>query len=177
MSMKILPALCLALAPLPTAAKVLDSAENGFTVENAVTVPADAKAAWKALVKDVDRWWPKDHSWFGAEGKLSIEPRAGGCFCEIAGKRQVLHMTVGFADPGRLLRMLGGLGPLAGMGLTGTLDWTFAPAENGTRITLRYTAGGYTPNDLTEFAPVVDQVQGLQLGALAAFLSKAGASK
>lgn len=171
--------LILSLAMAPAEAKVLDSAANGFTVENTVTVPVDANTAWNALVNDVDQWWPKDHSWFGKDGKFTIEPRAGGCFCEIAGPRQVLHMTVGFADPGRLLRMLGGLGPLAGMGLTGTLDWTFetmtgmagAAGDGGTRITLRYVAGGYTTADLAKFAPIVDQVQGIQLGGLAAFLA------
>ncbi len=160
------------LQPLPLAAKVLDSGASGFTVENGVTVPVDANTAWNALVNNVDEWWPKDHSWFGKDGKFTIEPRAGGCFCEIAGKRQALHMTVSFADPGALLRMIGGLGPLQGMGLTGTLDWTFAAVEGGTRITLRYVAGGYTTSDLKLFAPIVDQVQGIQLGGLAAFLSK-----
>ena len=46
----------------------------------------------------------------------------------------------------------------------------FEPAEGGTRITLRYQAGGYTPDDLSQFAPVVDKVQGIQLGGLASYL-------
>jgi uncharacterized protein YndB with AHSA1/START domain len=156
----------------PVPAKVLDSTPAGFTVENSVIVPVDAKAAWNALVKDVDRWWPKDHSWFGKDGRFSIDPRAGGCFCEKAGARQAQHMTVSFVDPGVMLRMIGGLGPLQGLGLDGVMDWALAPADGGTRITLRYVAGGYATTDLVKFAPVVDQVQGLQLGGLAAFLSK-----
>jgi uncharacterized protein YndB with AHSA1/START domain len=154
------------------AAKVLDSSPAGFTVENSVVVPVDAKVAWSALVKDVDRWWPKDHSWFGKDGKFSIDARAGGCFCEKAGARQAQHMTVSFVDPGATLRMIGGLGPLQGLGLDGVMDWALAPADGGTTITLRYVAGGYTTTDLVKFAAVVDQVQGLQLGGLAAFLSK-----
>lgn len=152
-------------------ARVLDSAKNGFTVENSATAPVDARTAWNGLVKHVDAWWPKEHSWFGKDGRFSITARAGGCFCEIAGARQVQHMTVSFADPGKLLRMLGGLGPLQGMGLSGTLDWSFAPADAGTRLTLRYIAGGYSQSDLAKFAPVVDQVQAQQLGALAAWLA------
>lgn len=160
------------IAPRAHAA-VLDSAANGFTVENSVTVPADAAKAWDGLVNHVDEWWPKDHSWFGKDGKFTIEPRAGGCFCEKAGARQALHMTIGFADPGKLLRMLGGLGPLAGLGLSGTLDWAFKPADGGgTTITLRYVAGGYTTTDLREFAKIVDAVQAQQLGGLGAYLSK-----
>lgn len=165
-------ALALLLLCAPARAEVLDSGPGGFTVENSVTVPVDATRAWKGLVRDVDRWWPKDHSWFGADGRFSIDARAGGCFCEIAGPRQAQHMTVSFVDPGRLLRMTGGLGPLQGMGLTGTLDWTFAKVDEGTRITLRYRAGGYATEDLPKFAAIVDQVMALQLGGLGEHLSR-----
>lgn len=160
----------LLLISTPLSAKVLHSTATGFAIENSVTVPVDADTAWKALVKDVDRWWPKDHSWFGAEGRFRIEPRAGGCFCETAGKREALHMTVNHVDPGKLLRMLGGLGPLQGMGLHGALEWRLVAVEGGTRITLHYVVGGYTNQDLVKFAPVVDHVQSLQLGGLARWL-------
>jgi hypothetical protein len=66
--------------------------------------------------------------------------------------------------------MTGGLGPLQGMGIDGALEWRFAKVEEGTRITLWYRAGGYAPDDLGKFVPVVDQVQGLQLGGLADYL-------
>lgn len=168
---RILTALLLAAA-LPTAvhARVLDRAADGFTLENVETVPVDADTAWRGLVEQVGRWWPADHTWFGDAAALSIDARAGGCFCEIDGARQAAHMQIGYADPGRLLRMLGGLGPLQGMGLHGALDWSFEAVEGGTRITLRYRVGGYTPDDVGAFANVVDRVQAQQLGALAAFL-------
>lgn len=150
----------------PSGAEVLDSSASGFTVQNVITVPVDPARAWKALVEDVDRWWPKDHSWFGTAGRFSIEPRAGGCFCEVSGARSAEHMRIGFVDPGVRLRMLGGLGPLQGMGLHGALDWSLEPVEGGTRITLRYVTGGYTTEDLVKFAPIVDQVQAIQLGGL-----------
>ncbi|MEQ1438959.1 SRPBCC domain-containing protein [Fontimonas sp. SYSU GA230001] len=169
----IVTALLLSLAGPSGHAKVIDSSVSGFTIENSYVVEVDVDSAWKALVNDVDRWWPRDHTWFGSESTLSIEPRAGGCFCEIAGARQVQHMTVAFADPGRLLRMVGGLGPMQGMGLHGALDWSFEKVEGGTRLSLRYTVGGYSPTDLREFAPVVDQVQNLQLGGLAKWLEPA----
>lgn len=162
--------MALLLISTPLSAKVLHSTAAGFAVENSIIVPVDADAAWKALVKDVDRWWPKDHSWFGTEGRFRIDARAGGCFCEIAGKREALHMTVSHVDPGKLLRMLGGLGPLQGMGLHGALEWRLVPIEGGTRITLHYIVGGYTEQDLIKFAPIADRVQSLQLAGLARFL-------
>lgn len=151
-------------------AEVKDAAPDGFTVENSRWVPAAPEVAWKALVGDVGRWWPADHTWWGDASKLSISDKAGGCFCEIDGARQAWHMTVTFIDPGKLMRMTGGLGPLQGMGLNGALEWRFAPENDGTRITLHYRVGGYSPDDLSEFAPAVDKVQGLQLGGLADYL-------
>jgi hypothetical protein len=151
-------------------AKVIGSNASGFLIENSAVVPTDTRTAWKALVEDVGKWWPADHTWFGHSENLHIDARAGGCFCEIEGQRQVLHMTIGFVDPGNMLRMLGGLGPLQGMGMYGALDWKFEPVDGGTRITLRYQAGGYAGTDLAAMLPVIDQVQGVQLGGLADFL-------
>lgn len=154
----------------PALAEVKDATPSGFTVENSADVPADAATAWKVLIEDVDSWWPKDHSWWGKASTLSIEARAGGCLCEKAGNQQAQHMQVVFADPGKLLRMTGGLGPLQGMGLSGTLEFRLTTISTGTRIVLWYRAGGYTPDDLSKLAPVVDRVQALQLGGLAARL-------
>ena len=172
-------ALALTLATVPAHAEVKDSAANGFTVENVREVPVDAATAWKALVEDVDRWWPKDHSWWGAESVLRIEPEAGGCFCESAGDggREALHMTVTYVEPGKLLRMVGGLGPLQGMGLHGALEWRFKETAGKSTITFWSRAGGYTPDDLSKLAPVVDKVQAQQLGALADYLQAAAAEK
>ncbi|MFC6185677.1 SRPBCC family protein [Pseudoxanthomonas japonensis] len=154
----------------PAHAEVRDAKPDGFTVENSVWVPATPQVAYAALVNDVGRWWPADHTWWGDASKLSISDKAGGCFCELNGAQQAWHMTVTFTDPGKLLRMTGGLGPLQGMGLHGALEWRFVDEKGGTRITLWYRVGGYTPDDLGKFAPVVDKVQGVQLGGLAAFL-------
>ena len=174
MFLRYLPA-CVALASLaaagPAPAAVIDATPNGFTIENTADVPADAMTAWKSLVDDVGAWWPRDHTWWGEASELTIEPRAGGCFCERKGEQQALHMLVTFVDPGRLMRLTGGLGPLQGMGLHGALEFRFAPtAQGGTSITMFYRAGGYTPDDLSKFAPVVDKVQALQLGGLGSYL-------
>ncbi len=166
---RFLAALLLAgLAPVAQAA-VKDQAASGFTVENSEWVPAKPEAAWDALLA-VGRWWPKDHTWWGDASRLRIEAHAGGCFCEIDGARQAQHMTVVFAEPGKLLRLTGGLGPLQGMGLSGAMEWRLAEENGGTRITLWYRAGGYTPDDLRTLAPIVDRVQGQQLGGLVEYL-------
>ena len=171
-------AVVLALSTVaPAQAAVKDSSPSGFTLENSEVVPVDARTAWKGLVEEVGRWWPADHTWWGDASRLSISPRVGGCFCEFNGDQQAWHMAVTFVDPGKTLRMTGGLGPLQGMGLHGALEFRLAPAEGGgTRITLWYRVGGYTPDDLSKFAPVVDRVQAQQLGGLAGFLRRQAAA-
>jgi hypothetical protein len=171
-SLAVLNGIVLVLATAGVAsAGIKDATASGFTVENAIRVPVGPMKAWTALVDDVDRWWPKDHTWWGAESVLSIDPRAGGCFCERRGEQQAQHLLVVFVDPGKLLRLTGGLGPLQGMGLTGVLEFRLAPADGGgTIVSMRYRAGGYTPDDLSKLAPVVDRVQALQLGGLATLL-------
>lgn len=152
-------------------AEVLDHSPQGFTVRNVAIVPATPEQSWNALVNHIDTWWPRDHTWFGSEGKLSIDAVAGGCFCEHAGQRQAQHLVVSHVEPGKLLRMLGGLGPLQGMGVHGVLDFQFEKLDSKqTRITLRHRVGGYSPDDLGAFAPVVDRVQALQLKGLATHL-------
>lgn len=177
MQVRFLTVLFLAgLLPTATWAAVKDSSASGFTIENTQDVPASREAAWDALVDDVGQWWPADHTWWGDASNLSIKARAGGCFCERNGAQQARHMTVAFVDPGRTLRMVGGLGPLQGMGLDGVLEFRLAAKEDGgTRITMWYRAGGYTPDDLSKFAPVVDQVMAGQLGGLAALLRERAA--
>ena len=64
-------ALTLALASA-VQAEVKDSSPSGFTIENSRVVPVDAAAAVKALIEDVDRWWPKEHSCWGKNSKLSV---------------------------------------------------------------------------------------------------------
>jgi hypothetical protein len=168
----VLFALAVALAPLPGArAEVLDSSAAGFTVRQVQVVPVDAMTAWGGLVDDVHRWWAPDHTWWGDASRLSIQARAGGCFCELHGRRQAQHLSVLMVDPGVLLRMGGGLGPLQGMGLDGTMDIRLAPLEDGgTRITLWYRVGGYSPESVSAIAPAVDSVLGLQMQRLADYL-------
>ena len=69
------------------------------------------------------------------------------------------HLVVVFAEPGRLLRMAGGLGPLQGMAVAGSLTWLISQAGSATRIELTYTVGGYSPDGLADLAGPVDSVQ------------------
>lgn len=162
------------LAPASASAEVISASAAGFALEQRIEVATDPQRSWRALVEDIGAWWPRDHTWWGAESTLSLEARAGGCFCERAGERSAEHLRVVFADAPNRLRLVGGLGPLQGMGLHGALEFSIdAREDSGSTVRMRYTVGGYSATDLSEFAPVVDRVQALQLEGLRKHLAAA----
>ena len=158
------------LISLQSHAEVVQVSPHGFIVKNEIVTTAPAATVWQALINDVDKWWPKDHSWWGDKGTFSIEPRAGGCFCEVSGDKSAEHMHIAFVDPEKLLRMTGGLGPLQGMGMYGALDWTFSQDGASTKVTLTYRVIGINPDGFEKWAPGVAHVQGLQLNGLKTFV-------
>jgi hypothetical protein len=157
-----LAALLLAAASAASA-EVVDVGDNGFATRQTVTVSADAAKAWTAAV-DVGKWWDPEHTYSRDSANMSIEARPGGCWCEkLPGKAGVRHMTVVFADPGKLLRFDGGLGPLQSLAVAGVMTWSFTPAEKGTEVELTYLVGGYNRGGFKDLAPGVDAVLRAQL--------------
>jgi hypothetical protein len=96
----------------------------------------------------------------------------GGCFCEKMANNSAEHMRISYVETNKLLRMTGGLGPLQGMGMYGSLDWIFSEANDNTIVTLRYSVQGINPEGFEQLAPIVDKVQLLQLKALVDFIEK-----
>lgn len=156
----------------PAQAEVKHAAVNGFTLENTALVHVPPARVWQAMTAEVDRWWPKDHSWWGEASAMGIDQRPGGCFCEVAAAGQAQHLQVALVEPGKRLRMLGGLGPLQAMGLQGAAEWTLQPEGEGTRVRWRYVVGGYSESALDALAPVVDRVQAQQLDGLVRWLER-----
>lgn len=155
-----------------TQAEVKHVSPYGFMVENDIVSNASPAQVWHALIKDVNSWWPKDHTWWGEAGTLSIIPAPGGCFCEVAADKSAQHMLIVFVEPQKLLRMTGGLGPLQGMGLYGALTWTIEEIENGTKVVLTYNVSGVSVDGFAQLAPVVAQVQKSQLDSLKTYMQK-----
>jgi hypothetical protein len=169
--LRVLPVLLLACASGPAAAAVKDSAPGGFTVVLEATVAAAPQVAWEAAVRNIGKWWDPEHSYSGVAANLSIDARPGGCFCEqLADGGGVQHLAVAYVQPGRVLRMLGGLGPLQGLGLGGALTWDFEAAGPQTRIRWTYRVAGYDPGGLEAWAPRVDGMLAGQLQRLAKFI-------
>ena len=73
-------------------------------------------------------------------------------------------MRVIFAQPGKVLRMQGALGPLQSEAVIGTLTVAIAPIKEstGTTVSFSYVVGGYMRYKVPEIAPAVDKVLGEQ---------------
>ena len=160
--MKQLMMLAAAIASSSVAlADVSDSAENGFTTVHEVIVDAPRARVWQAAVDETGQWWSDDHTVNGDAGRLTIESFPHGCFCEtFENGGGVVHMTVTFVNPGIILRLTGGLGPLGLMGANGNMTWEFFDAEEGTRVKFTYVVGGYRPGGMNAVALPVDYVIG-----------------
>lgn len=163
----------IAAAAAPASAEVQSVDAAGFALENRATVPVPPAEAWAGLVA-IDDWWNPAHSYSGDAANLILEPRAGGCFCERIPQDGgwVEHMRVVHVRPGQTLRLAGGLGPLQGEGVAGSLTWTLRPVPGGTEILQAYVVGGHVGGGAEAFAAPVDRVLAEQLSRLAAALSR-----
>jgi hypothetical protein len=65
----------------PAAAEVKSVTPNGFEVATAAEIAAPPDRVYAAL-GEVGRWWRPSHTFSRDAANLSIELRAGGCFCE-----------------------------------------------------------------------------------------------
>ncbi len=140
-------------------ADVLDSAANGFTVKTTLTIQATPEDVYKRLVHDVGEWWNSQHTFSGDAHNLSIDDKAGGCFCEkLANGGSVRHLEVLYAAPGRALTLSGGIGPLQSLGVAGSMQIKLSPADGGTKLEVTYAVGGYSATGLNTWAPAADKV-------------------
>jgi hypothetical protein len=116
-------------------------------------------------------WGGSDHTFSGNAANLSIDATPGGCWCEkLANGGGVRHLTVVYADPGKLIRFSGGLGPLQDMAVNGAMQWTFKEAAGQTTIEVTYKVGGYAPGGLEPLSKAVDGVLASQVLRLKALI-------
>ena len=155
--------------------EVLDAAPGGFTISYQTEISAARIDVYNAAVNNIGDWWSDDHTYTGNAGNMYIEAKTQGCFCEKLGDSGgVVHLVVTFVDPGEMLRLTGGLGPLGLMGVNGNMTWEFTDSEDGTIVTLNYALGGYMAGGLDSIAEAVDGVLVEQMTSLKAFVENQG---
>ena len=164
---------------VPAAAEVKNATESGFNVVHFAAVSAEPDIIWKRLIAP-KTYWSKTHSWSGSSDGFYIDAQAGGCFCELFQEKgadgktittgSVEHMRVIFAQPGKVLRMQGALGPLQSEAILGTLTVAMEPSKDGkgTKLSFSYVVGGHMRYKVADIAPAVDKVLGEQFKSLIA---------
>lgn len=117
------------------------------------------------------RWWDSNHTYSGNASNLSLDARAGGCWCEqLADGGSVQHMTVLTAMPGRMLRLSGGLGPLQSGAVNAVMTWTIKHDGSGSEVGVSYLVDGYFPGGLEAVRDDVDAVLGHQVERLRGYV-------
>ena len=109
-------------------------------VEVVLKIPP--RRAWRALTRDVDRWWPREFLSPKAT-RFVVEARPGGLVHEVAGKGEglVWYRVVGVEAP-RRLQLSGDLFPAYGGPGHLFTTFTLEPVKGGTRLRLEEVAFG-----------------------------------
>ena len=160
-------ACAIGLAVVPLHAEITQSDAQGFTSEYAAVVDARPAAVWKALLA-LPAWWSDAHTYSGKAANLTLDARAGGCWCEAWDNGSVEHARVVLVLPGRLLRLHGSLGPLQDLPVQGVLNLTVGVRDGQTRLRMHYRVGGSPGVGLDKLAAPVDGVMGAQFKRLKA---------
>lgn len=158
-----LGACLLGLISLGAQAEVTHQAAGGFTIKHQTETSLAPDQLYRALTNDVRDWWNPAHSYTGNGDNLRIDARGGGCFCEQLANGSMEHMRIVYAETGKLLRMMGGLGPLQTIAAGGPLDWAITATDVGSKLTVTYQVGGYLEGGLQAWAEPVDGVIGEQV--------------
>lgn len=162
----------LAMLPLAAGAEVKLATADAMLIRHEFRIEAPAAKAWDTLVHP-ERYWPSDHTWSGQRESLSLEPVAGGCYCERWDGGSAEHGRVVMAVPGRALKLDAALGPFLEMAISGILAVSLEEKEGTTTAVVTYRVSGDPAHRLDALAPIVDQVLGMQFGAFASAAGEA----
>jgi uncharacterized protein YndB with AHSA1/START domain len=156
------------LAAAPVAAEIVPANGTGFVLSDSVTIAAPREKVWAILIQP-SRWWGKNHTYSGSSANLTLDPRAGGCWCEkLTDGGSVEHMRVVQLRPNDTLRLVGALGPLQQGAVSATLTVELKADGSGTRLSYSYVVGGYMRPSLETMAVPVQSVLGEQFASLKA---------
>ena len=162
-------ALCL-LTASPAAAEVVSSSPSGFEIRHTVNLVVKPEVAYSSFA-NIAGWWDGEHTYSGDAKNLSLDLRAGGCFCEKIpeGGGGIEHLRVAYVDPGKRAVLTGPLGPLLYEAVAGVMDVQIKSTAAGSQLTLNYRAAGFAKGGAETQAPLVDKVLGEQMKRLRAF--------
>lgn len=162
---------CAALASSAVAhADVTDSSTTGFQLKITAHIAAPADKVYATIIQPA-KWWSSSHTYSQSAANLSIDAKAGGCFCEaLPDGGSVEHLRVSTAMPGKLLRMRGALGPFQGHGMDGAMSWSLEAVGKETNLTVTYDLGGHMAGGLGDWPQKANGMVSEQVGRLKKFI-------
>lgn len=151
------------------AAEVKSATPDAMLMEFRGTIPLPREQAW-ARALAIPAWWSDGHTWSADASNMTLDARAGGCWCESWADGQVEHGRVLALMNGSLLRLQASLGPLQEMAVSGVLLISLARSdtEGATDVMMTYRVNGVASSGLDALAPVVDGVMAEQFARLIA---------
>ncbi|HEX3944312.1 MAG TPA: SRPBCC family protein [Rhizomicrobium sp.] len=147
---------------LSARAEVIETTPNGFALQRTIHIGATPERVYAALIQPA-KWWNSDHTFSGSAANLSLDARAGGCFCEIWNGGSVQHEVVVDAVPGKTLRMRGALGPFQAQGMSGALTFSIKPAGDGADLTMENVVGGFMKGGIGKWPALADSMLAEQM--------------
>ena len=127
--------------PAPAAPQIERLTAGAFAFADSITVPGTPTEVFDAISGDLTPWW--DHSHSENPVALYLEPKVGGCFCEVmdSAGNAARHAVVTYAHRGRMLRFEGPLG-FTGHAVNFVNTYEFTPQGDSTRLVLRVRGAG-----------------------------------
>jgi uncharacterized protein YndB with AHSA1/START domain len=148
-------------------AEIKAAAPDALVFQFKGEIPLPREAAWTRVLA-IGSWWNDGHTYSGKAANMSIDPVAGGCWCETWPGGGVEHGRVIAMVRDELLRMQTALGPLQDTGVNAAMTITLADgATPGTTVvTLDYRVVGSSLTELSAWAEPVNGVLQEQFGRL-----------
>jgi hypothetical protein len=149
-----------ALSALPAAADVAAMSPGALVIHAETRLAVPPRRVWAALIHP-GQWWSSAHTYSGDAHNLSLDARAGGCWCERFGASAVEHARVIMIlhrDGTDMLRLSGAIGPLQEMAVNGVLTFTITGDGAGAKIEMTYRVSGDPGLHLDGIASGVDTV-------------------
>jgi len=150
-------AVALAAAANIALANPIEVSPSSFFVKIEEEINATPGKVFGALVRP-DQWWSGRHTYSDDAHNLSLEPVAGGCFCERWPEGSAEHARVIIVKKDALIRMTGSLGPLQPMAVLGVLEFATAAQNGRTLLKVSYRVNGTPASKLDQLADPVNGV-------------------
>ncbi len=147
-------------------AEVKQSTDNYFELTFDIPMNASANQVNEHIL-DIASWWHVDHTYSSNSDNLYLDVKKQRCFCEkLDNGGWVSHLQVVFYQPNKMLRLVGGLGPLQASPVNGVLDFVIkTQSEKKAVLTVNYQVSG-AGKSLANWAKPVNAVLQTQLERL-----------